>query len=82
MAYALPIVTTTIGALGLSLKDGVNAFITDEPDLYAQRVLHLLEKPELAEKISEEVAMTFERQYSNSVIYSKLDALLGILPNR
>jgi glycosyltransferase involved in cell wall biosynthesis len=79
MGFALPIVTTTIGASGLSLKDGVNAFITDEPDLYARRIINLLEEPELAQKISEEIAMTFESQYSSSVIYSKLDKMLGII---
>ena len=78
MTYAIPIVTTITGASGLSLKDGINAFITDEPELYAQRILNLLKEPKLAQKVSEEVAMTFENEYSNSAIYSKLDAMLGI----
>jgi glycosyltransferase involved in cell wall biosynthesis len=64
MTYAIPIVTTRTGASGLSLKDGINAFITDEPDLYAQRILNLLKEPKLAQKVSEEVAMTFENEYS------------------
>lgn len=78
IAYAMPIVTTTTGASGLSLKDGINAFITDDPELYAQRVLNLLKEPKLAQKVSEEVAITFENEYSISSIYSKLDAMLGI----
>ena len=78
MTYAIPIVTTRTGASGLILKDGINAFITDEPELYAQRILNLLKEPKLAQKVSEEVAMTFENEYSNSAIYSKLDAMLGI----
>jgi glycosyltransferase involved in cell wall biosynthesis len=78
IAYAMPIVTTTTGASGLSLKDGINAFITDDPELYAQRVLNLLKEPKLAQKVSEEVAMTFESEYSRSAVYSKLDAMLGI----
>lgn len=78
MTYAIPIVTTRTGASGLSLKHGINAFITDEPELYAQIILNLFKEPKLAQKISEEVAMTFENEYSNSAIYSKLDAMLGI----
>ena len=78
MTYAIPIVTTRTGASGLSLKDGINAFIADEPELYAQRILNLLKEPKLAQKLSEEVALTFESEYSNSAIYSKLDAMLGI----
>lgn len=78
MTYAIPIVTTKCGASGLSLKDGINAFITDEPEVYAERILNLLKEPKLAQQLSEEVALTFESEYSNSAIYSKLDAMLGI----
>jgi glycosyltransferase involved in cell wall biosynthesis len=78
MAYAIPIVATTTGASGLSLKNGFNSFITDDPATYAQNILELLKNPELAQKISEEVANTFESEYSKSAIYSKLDAMLGI----
>jgi glycosyltransferase involved in cell wall biosynthesis len=78
MTYGIPIVTTRCGASGLSLKDGINAFITDEPELYAQRVLNLLKEPKLAQKISEKVAMTFESEYSISAVYSKLDAMFRI----
>jgi len=78
MTYGIPIVTTRCGASGLSLKDGINAFITDEPDLYAQRVLNLLKEPKLAQKVSEKVAMTFESEYSISAVYSKLDAMFRI----
>src|SRR4028119_2150135 len=78
MNYGIPIVTTRCAASGLSLNDGVNAFITDEAELYAQRALNLVKKPKLAPKISEEGAMTFEREYSISAVYSKLDARLGI----
>ena len=78
MTYAIPIVTTRCGASGLSLKDGINAFITDEPEVYAERILNLLKEPKLAQQLSEEVALTFESEYSNSAIYSKLDAMLGI----
>jgi len=68
MTYAIPIVTTRTRASGLSLKDGINAFIKDEPELYPQSVLNLLKEPKLAPKLSEEVAMTFESEYSNSAI--------------
>ena len=78
IAYAMPIVTTTTGAAGISLQDGIDAFITDDPELYAQRTLNLLKEPKLAQKISEAVAMTFESEYSKSAVYSKLDAMFGI----
>ena len=81
MAYAIPTVTTTTGASGLNLIDGVNAFITDEPTVYADQIIRLLKEPELAQKFSEEVDITFKSHYSNSAVYSKLDQILGIFPS-
>lgn len=78
MAYSIPIVTTTVGASGLNLRDGVNAFITDNSTLYAQRVLDLLEQPELAQQLSHTVASTYKDQYSHSAIYSQLDRMFGL----
>lgn len=80
MTYGIPIVTTTSGASGLSFEDGINAFITDEPSAYAQRILDLLKDPQLIQRISEELTRTFEKEYSSSAIYTKLDVMLGILP--
>jgi glycosyltransferase involved in cell wall biosynthesis len=78
MAYAMPIVATKISASALSLIDGVNAFVTDDPSVYANQILRLLNEPELAQKISEEIAVTFKNEHSSSAVYSKLDEILGI----
>ncbi len=79
MAYAVPIVTTTAGASGMQLIDGVNAFITDEPQQYAQRILQLLEEPELAKTFSQQVHATFQQRYSNSSVYATLDRLFHVV---
>lgn len=79
MVFGIPVVTTTVGASGMKLVNAVNAFITDEPELFAEKILHLLEKPELAQNISENIFQLFNSDYSNSAIYSKLDRMLGIL---
>ncbi|MBE9039586.1 glycosyltransferase family 4 protein [Oscillatoriales cyanobacterium LEGE 11467] len=81
MAYSIPIVTTTTGASGLNLQDGVNAFITDDSTLYAKRILNLLKRSKLAQEISQAVASTYAEQYSHSAIYSQLDRLFGIVPS-
>ena len=78
MAYAMPIVATKTSASALSLIDGGNAFVTDEPSVYGERILRLLNEPELAQKISEEVAVTFKNEHSSSAVYSKLDEILCI----
>ena len=81
MAYAIPIVTTTTGASGLSLIHGINAIITNEPTVFTHQILRLLKEPKFAQKLSEEVAMTFKNHYSNSAVYSKLDRMFGISPS-
>jgi glycosyltransferase involved in cell wall biosynthesis len=79
MAYAMPIVATKISASAISLIDGVNAFVTDDPMVYAEKVIRLLNEPELAQKISREVAETFENEHSSLSVYSKLDRIFGIM---
>lgn len=78
MAYAMPIVATKISAAAISSIDGVNGFFTDDPNIYANQIIRLLNESELAQKISEGVAMTFESEHSKSAVYSKLDAMFGI----
>ncbi len=78
MAYAMPIVATKISASAVSLIDGVNAFVTDDPSVYANQILRLLNEPDLAQKISQEVAITFKNEHSSLSVYSKLDEILGI----
>ena len=82
MAYAMPIVTTVHSASALSLVDGVNAFIADNPDLYAQGVLWLLHDLELASKFSDRIKTTFADRHSSGAIYAKLDAIFepGSIP--
>ncbi|XZN91558.1 MAG: glycosyltransferase [Microcoleus sp.] len=79
MAYAMPIVATKISASAVSLIDGVNAFVTDDPRVYAEQILCLLNEPELAQKISQEVAITFKNEHSSSAVYSKLDRIFDIM---
>jgi glycosyltransferase involved in cell wall biosynthesis len=75
MAYAMPIVTTIHSASALSLVDGVNAFITDDPAVYADRVLHLVQVPELAARLSVQISKTYASQHASAAIYTKLDAI-------
>jgi len=78
MVYGLPIVTTTVGASGLNLMNGINALITDDPDIYAEEVLRILDQPVLACELSTAINKTFEGDYSNTAVYTKLDHLFGI----
>ncbi|MGL4622984.1 MAG: glycosyltransferase [Chroococcidiopsis sp.] len=79
MAYAMPIVATKISASAISSIDGVNCFTTDDPRIYAERVIYLLNEPKLARKFSREIAKTFEKEHSGASVYSRLDRIFGIM---
>ncbi|MGL6345204.1 MAG: glycosyltransferase family 4 protein [Waterburya sp.] len=78
LAYALPIVTTTVGASGLQLKDGVNAYITDNPEAFVTKILTLLNQEQLCQQFSLAANLTFQQHYASSQIYKKLNQLFEI----
>ena len=41
----LPVVTTSVGAEGINLTDGVNALIADTPDDFAAATVKLINQP-------------------------------------
>jgi glycosyltransferase involved in cell wall biosynthesis len=80
MAMGLPIVSTTIGAEGLSVKDGENILLRDDPEAFAKAVVHLLADAKAASAIGKasaqhvfenfswaEVARAFTRQCENVI---------------
>jgi glycosyltransferase involved in cell wall biosynthesis len=52
MAAGTPVVSTSIGAEGLPLRDGEHLFLADNPASFAERCFELLEQPALAERMS------------------------------
>ena len=78
LAYALPIVTTTIGASGLKLENAIDAYIIDEPQAFANQILTLLDNEQLCQKLSAAANLTFQKHYAKEGIYKKLDSLLEL----
>jgi glycosyltransferase involved in cell wall biosynthesis len=76
IAYGIPIVTTSVGASGLALQDGVNAFIKDQPDVFIESLNRLLESKELAGQHSLNLIQTFQENYAETVVHGKLDRIL------
>jgi glycosyltransferase involved in cell wall biosynthesis len=76
--YRVPIVTTSIGASGLRLSDGVNCLVRDSPEEFTSGIARLLRDPEAANRMSKELGALYEKEYSKRVIYQRLDDLFGI----
>jgi glycosyltransferase involved in cell wall biosynthesis len=64
MAAGTPVVSTTIGAEGLPLRDGEHLFLADDPASFAERCLELLEQPALAERMSETARSLVAAEFS------------------
>jgi glycosyltransferase involved in cell wall biosynthesis len=63
MAMERPVVSTTIGAEGLPLRDGVDVVLADEPDSFADAVVNLLLQPDRAAAIGTAAADEVRAKY-------------------
>ncbi len=68
MAHRLPVVTTSIGAEGMYLEDGVNSMIADDAWRFAQKVINLYQDQGLWEVLSHNASEIIERYFSPEVV--------------
>ena len=81
LAMGKAIVSTTVGAEGLDLKDGEEIFIADEPTAFADAVIKLITDSELRRRIGENGRARVEQDYDWRSIGAKLhDVYTKILP--
>lgn len=63
-AAKCPVVSTTVGAEGLAVRNGEHAIIADTPEAFSQGVVKLLRDPELGARLAEKgqdlVAQTYD----------------------
>ena len=75
LAMGKAIVSTSVGAEGLDLKDGEEIFIADEPTAFAEAVTRLLKDPSLRRRIGESGRARVEQDYDWRSISEKLHQL-------
>ncbi|MDT5262164.1 MAG: polysaccharide biosynthesis protein PslH [Acidobacteriota bacterium] len=63
MAMEKPVVSTTVGAEGLPVRDGQDLLIADTPRAFADAVVRVLTDAELARKLGERSASTVREQF-------------------
>jgi len=64
MAMGLPIVSTTIGAEGLNVKDKVHILLANDQSAFAEKVVRLLTTPEYGARLGREARELVERNYT------------------
>jgi GT2 family glycosyltransferase len=77
MAWGVPVVTTTIGAEGMGLQDGVDALVADTPESFAERVIQLHQNPELWESVAQNARKRVEKEWSPDAVDKSLTEILA-----
>jgi glycosyltransferase involved in cell wall biosynthesis len=71
--WGLPIVSTTIGAEGIDVRDGENILLGNTPEAFAEAVLRLLENPALGESLRANGRQWVETRYNWRTVYAQWD---------
>ena len=77
MAAKVPVISTTIGAEGLDVRDGENIALADSPDAFADRCLALLGCAEARRKQSQTAWEMVSACYSWEAVARKFELLLN-----
>ena len=76
MAAKIPVVSTSLGAEGLDIRDGENIAIADSPEEFAEQCLALLDDPGARERMARNAWEMIAACYSWEVVSSKFEQLL------
>jgi glycosyltransferase involved in cell wall biosynthesis len=75
MAYGVPVVSTGAGMEGIAAVDGVHAYIADDDELFAERVVALLLNPALRRQIAAAARALVETDYAPEPVLAQVEAM-------
>jgi glycosyltransferase involved in cell wall biosynthesis len=67
--WGLPIVSTTVGAEGIALQEGVQILLADEPGAFADAVVRVLREPALRDRLASSGRAWAEERYGWRSVY-------------
>jgi glycosyltransferase involved in cell wall biosynthesis len=73
LAMGLPVVSTSLGCEGLSVKDGCHILIRDDPEQFADAVLQVISDPLLADNLRRDGRRLVEERYDWGLIFRQLE---------
>ena len=73
--WGVPIVSTSIGAEGIAVRDGDNILIADTAEAFAQAVVSLLQEPTLGERLRQNGRRWVEERYDWRRVYANWDVV-------
>jgi glycosyltransferase involved in cell wall biosynthesis len=78
LVHGLPVVTTSIGAEGMNLRDGEHALIEDDPDSFAGEVVRLLRDDALWTRLQAQGRAFAQSNFSVESIREKVEDLFHV----
>ena len=72
MAMGVPVVTSSIGAMGLEADIGKELLVADTPQAFAAHVIHLMNNKALRDKFAQAARKRVERNYSWQAVGARL----------
>jgi len=72
MAYAKPIVSTSIGAEGISITPAKNCLIANTPEDFANAIIEILSDKEKRNSLQQEARNFIEQNFENNTLVKKL----------
>ncbi len=76
LSFGLPVVTTSIGAEGMGLKDGKTMLLAEDEDKFVQKVIQLYHDRQLWQKLSANGMELIKERFSPQVIEKSLANLM------
>ena len=75
-AHNVPVVSTTLGAEGLEVEDGVHLLLADDPEEFAAAVVRVLRDPVLRVRLTEAAQSFYLAHYDGRAVREAIRRLL------
>ena len=75
-AHRLPVVSTTLGAEGLDVTDGVHLLLADDPDRFASSIARLLADDSLRQRLVDAAEVRYLERYDGPVATERIRRLV------
>ena len=79
LSHGLPVVTTSVGAEGMDLEDGVHVIIADDADAFASAVVRVYTDERLWKNLRENGVLHVQKMFTPEVVTLKLKEMFEIL---
>jgi glycosyltransferase involved in cell wall biosynthesis len=76
-AYGKPVVSTTIGAEGIELRDGEEILLRDDPGSFAEACIRLLTDHALAARVGQRARSAIEERYERRAVVESIKSVIG-----